>query len=295
MFFLLATIVLNVVLFMLFKLFPRYDVDGLQAIVFNYIVCVITGSLFIGYFPIGAESLHQPWLPWAALLGFCFIGLFNLIAYCTKVEGMTTTTIANKLSLVIPVVFSYFLYDEELGIGEIAGVTLALPAVYFATRRKKEDVEVRSFWLPLLLFVGSGLLDTLVKYVEEHFLQDAANHAIYTIHTFATAALLGSLFLLIMFLTGKRRFDPKNILAGMLLGVPNFFSIYCLIRLLHSDFLQSSAAIPVNNIGIVLLSSLVAIWFFGEKSGPTRLLGIVLSLLAILLIALSDLYGATTI
>ncbi len=292
MFFLVATILLNVWLFVLFKLFPRFNVDTLQAIVFNYIVCVITGTVYLGRFPIGSGSPSQPWFWWAVLLGAGFIALFNLIGYCTRQEGLTVTTIANKLSLVIPVVFSWYLYDEELLPGELVGVLLAIPAVYFSTRKKRDEGGVKKLWLPALLFVGSGLLDTLVKYVEEHFLSDAAFHADYTIHTFATAAVLGSIVLVYLLATGASRFHYRNIIAGVVLGVPNFFSIYCLIRLLHSDFLQSSAAIPVNNIGIVLLSTLVGILFFKERSGPQRIVGVVLSLIAILLIAFSDYYGS---
>ena len=146
------------------------------------------------------------------------------------------------------------------------------------------------FW-PAVLFIGSGLLDTLVKYVEENFLQDTAEQTLYVVHSFVAAASIGTIVLVYMLATGKRAFSWKNVLAGIILGIPNFFSIYLLIKLLHSDFLQSSAAIPVNNIGIVLLSAIIAILFFKEKSTPQRIIGIVLSVIAILLIALADLYG----
>jgi hypothetical protein len=65
MFYLIMAILLNVVLSALFKLFPRYKVDAFQAIVFNYGVCVVTGSLFLGHVPYTASAFHAPWLPWA--------------------------------------------------------------------------------------------------------------------------------------------------------------------------------------------------------------------------------------
>jgi drug/metabolite transporter (DMT)-like permease len=291
MFYLIATILLNVLLFVIFKLFSRYKIDGFQAIVFNYLTCVITGSVYIGRFPVGADSIAQPWFAWSLALGGCFIGLFNFLAYCSRVEGMTTTAIANKLSLVIPVLFSLFLYNETAGVGKIAGIVLALPAVYFATKKEAGTTGVRMLWLPALLFLASGLLDTLVKFVEEHYLSDLSQQAVYVIHCFATAGLLGAILLIILFLTGRKTFAIRNVIAGVALGIPNFFSIYYLVRLLHSDVFQSSAAIAVNNIGIVLVSSLVAIFFFREKSSWPRIFGIILSLAAILLIALSDQYG----
>ena len=147
---------------------------------------------------------------------------------------------------------------------------------------------------PALLFLGSGLLDTLVKYVEHHFLTEAAEQAAYTVVVFAAASVLGTAFLLFLWARGKLRFQLRNVLAGIVLGIPNYFSIYYLIQLLHSDFLQSSAAIPVNNIGIVLLSALAAILFFKEPISRQRIAGLLLSIAAILMIALSDYYGTTT-
>src|ERR1019366_10589500 len=103
MLYLLATILLNVVISAIFKLFPKYNIDTLQAIVANYCVCVITGSFFIGHMPFTAAAIHTTWLPWALLMGVGFICIFNLLAYSTRVDGITSTIIANKLSLVIQI------------------------------------------------------------------------------------------------------------------------------------------------------------------------------------------------
>src|ERR1043165_296178 len=113
MLYLLLTIVLNAYLIVAFKVFERYKVDSLQAIVANYLVCVATGSIFIGRFPISAQSLAQPWIYWAMLMGAAFISIFNLIALCTRKDGITTTTIASKLSMVIPVAFALWLYGDK--------------------------------------------------------------------------------------------------------------------------------------------------------------------------------------
>lgn len=288
MFYLLATILLNAVLFCFFKVFPKYKVDALQAIVFNYCTCVVTGSIFMGSFPVGAGSLQQPWLPWAMLMGCCFISIFNLIGYCTRKDGITTTTIANKLSMVIPVLFSIVLYHEAASTVKIIGILLAFPAVYLSTRVKEDGKQGQNLLWPALLFVASGLLDTLVKYTEQRFVTSAELAATFTIHVFLTASLLGLLLLVVLAVTGKIKLHYRNIVAGVLLGVPNYFSIYYFIRLLNSGFLQSSAAIPVNNIGVVVASALLAMLFFKEKPQLYRIIGLVLSVLSILLIAFAD-------
>lgn len=296
MIYLLAVILLNTYLSVLFKLFPRFRVDTLQAIVVNYWTCVVTGSLFLGDFPVSAASVGRAWFPWALFMGLCFISIFNLIAYCTRHHGITATTIANKLSLVIPALFSIFYYGETQGWPlKSIGIALALPAVYLATQRNGEgephDARSSFLWL-VLLFLGSGMLDTLVNYVQATHLPTPTDQATYTIHVFLTAALAGTVIVLVLALDKKIQLHPRNLLAGILLGVPNYFSIYLLIRLLNSRFLQSSAAIPVSNIGVVVSSSLAAILLFREKAGPKRWLGLVLAVLAIFLIAYNDLFHA---
>ena len=288
MFYIIITILLNVVISSLFKLFPKYKIDALQAIVANYCVCVITGSLFIGHNTFTAASLQQAWFPWALLMGAGFISIFNLIAFCTRVDGITTATIANKLSLVIPVLFSIFLYHEGSGVGKIAGIVLAVPAVYLATRVQGDGGQSQKLVWPALLFLGSGLLDTLVKYVQITFLNSQELQATYTIYCFAVAGVAGIITVTVLALTKKITLAPRNIIAGICIGVPNYFSIYFLIRALNSNMMQSSAIIPVINIGILVASSLVAILLFREQVNKQRIAGLILSVIAILLIALGD-------
>jgi len=297
MFNLLMTIALNALIFAGFKTFDRFRIDNLQAIVTNYWVCVITGSIYIGRLPLNPENLTQPWFPWSLLMGAGFIGIFNLIAYCTRLEGITITTIANKLSLVIPVAFALWLYGDKISWLKATGLLLAIPAVYLSSKTKDVTKGNRNIWLALLLFFASGLLDTLVNYVAHHFfttnnpIADERDQSLFLTHTFAMAAFIGTVLVVYLLAKGRRKFEWKNILAGVLLGVPNFFSMYFFIRLLQSGFLPGSAAIPVNNIGIVLAASLTAILFFKEKINSVRLVGMLLSVIAILFIMLSDLHA----
>jgi len=288
MLYLLITIVLNVVISAIFKIFPKYNINTLQAIIANYCVCVVTGSLFIGHMPFIASSFHATWFPWALLMGVGFISIFNLSGYSIKVDGITTATIANKLSLVIPVIFSVVLYGDHLSIAKITGILLALPAVYLTTRVPGENNKPQNLLLPALLFVGGGLLDTLMQYVQFSFLTTPDAQALYSIFCFATAGTLGVILVTILLLLKKITFQWRNIIAGICLGIPNYFSIYYLIRTLNSGFLQSSAAIPVLNIGIVVASALTAIFLFREKANMLRITGLALSVIAILLIAFGN-------
>jgi len=288
MLFLIGSIILTSYLTLSFKVTERLHINTFQAIVFNYLTCVITGSLFNGYFPVSAAAMHQPWFPWALLMGTIFIATFNIVGFTTQQLGVSVASVSNKLSLVIPFIFSVILYREPLTILKSAGIVLALVAVYLTVKRNNADIQkTTGKWLlilPLLLFAGSGLLDTLIKYTEQRFLNGSNNND-FLITAFASAGCIGLTLLFILLITGKQRFDYRAILAGAAIGFPNYFSIWCLMTVLKQYAGNSSAIIPINNMGIVLFSALAAWLLFKERLSLVNWLGIVLSVCAIALIA----------
>lgn len=292
MIYLAGSIVFTSWLILSFKLVERWKIDTFQAIVFNYVSCVITGSFVHGTFLNYGQMAEQPWFGWACLMGAVFISLFNVIGFTTQKLGVSVASVANKLSLVIPFVFSVILYNEKATPLKIAGIIVALVAVVLTCYpRKREETmqqkQPRQTWLyllPLILFVGSGLLDTMIKYVEQGYLHDE-NKDEYLITAFSMAALLGALVLLFQYITGKRKFEIKAVLAGIMIGVPNYFSIWCLLQVLKQYSNNSSAIIPINNMGIVLFSAVVAWMLFKEKLSAINWLGILLAVGAIALVA----------
>ena len=71
------------------------------------------------------------------------------------------------------------------------------------------------------------------------------------------------------------------------MGVPNYFSVYFLVHALRSDLLDSSGIFTVNNVAIVMMSTLVGITIFRERLSPKNWLGIFLAVLSIFLVALT--------
>ena len=258
---------------------------------FNYISCVITGSFVIGIFPINSSTFHQSWFPWAFVMGTIFISLFNVIALTAQKIGVAVASVANKLSLIIPFLFSLYLYNEKATMLKITGIAVALTAVLLTCWPKKQTqtkhAEISRIFillLPLILFLASGLLDTMIKYVEYSFLNEG-NKNTYLITSFSVSAGIGIIVLIFLFSTGRQKFDPRSLVAGICIGVPNYFSIWCLLRVLKENADNSSAIIPINNMGIVLFSTVIAWFFFREKLSRLNWLGIFMSLGAIALIA----------
>jgi drug/metabolite transporter (DMT)-like permease len=290
MIYFILVIVLNTLLSVLFKIFPKYNIDTFQAIVFNYITCVITGTWYLGAMPFTTTQMHAAWLPYAIIMGIAFISVFNLIGYCTKTIGITATTISNKLSLIIPVIISIIAYNETSTTLRIIGILLAIPAVYFSSKKTEKADKQNSWKLIALLFLLSGLLDSFVKFVETTFLNHTEDQAYYTIYVFSTAAIIGMGILIRNLIRKKTKFELKNVIAGCILGIPNYFSIYFFIKLLNSHIMNSSAIIPIANIGVVVCAAIAALFLFKERMNKVNTIGLLLGIAAILLIAFEDLF-----
>jgi drug/metabolite transporter (DMT)-like permease len=285
---LIGSIILTSYLTLSFTITGRLRINTFQAIVFNYVSCVITGSLFNGHFPVNSVNIRAPWFPWALLMGGMFIVIFNIIGFTTQQLGVAVASVANKLSLVIPFVFSIYLYNEPVTFLKILGIVMALLAVYL-TVKPGEKIKRRhsNTWvlvLPILLFAGSGLLDTLIKYTEQRFLNEH-NSNDFLITAFTSAGVIGITILVTGIITRRQRFEPRAVLAGMAIGFPNYFSIWCLVMALKKYAGNSSALIPINNMGIVLFSAVAAWVLFREKLSAYNWSGILLSIAAIALIA----------
>ena len=288
---LLGSIILTSWLTLSFKVVERFNIPVFQAIVFNYITCVVTGSFVNGAFPVSSSTFGESWFKWSLLMGLMFVSIFNIVGFSAQKMGVAITSVANKLSLVIPFIFSIYLYNEEATSLKIVGVIVALAAVVLTCLPSSKGTEpsgkpfhVMDLWLPVVLFISSGLLDTLIKYVEQTELNEANRNA-YLITSFGVAAVFGSIALIVMLLTGKMKFDKRSIAAGIMIGVPNYFSIWCLVQVLKEYQGNSSAIFPINNMGIVLFSTVAAWILFKEQLSKLNWLGIVLSIAAIALIA----------
>ncbi|KAA3624163.1 MAG: EamA/RhaT family transporter [Flavobacterium sp.] len=289
MIYLILSILSSTVIFVTFKLFDRFKINRFHAIVVNYMVAASCGVIAYDGVVIPGEIIIKDWFLYTVALGMLFIVIFNLMAITTQRSGLSVVSVATKMSLVIPIVFGLVYYKESLGILKLTGIILALFAVYFASLKTKKGLKIdkRNLIYPLLVFLGSGIIDTSLKYLEDtHVAENEV--AIFSSTIFAAAAVVGVLTLCFQAFRGKFIFQWKNVLGGLFLGIPNYFSVYFLVHALRSDILESSGIFTVNNVAIVMTSTLVGIWLFKEKLMSKNWLGIFLAVISILLVTLNS-------
>jgi drug/metabolite transporter (DMT)-like permease len=298
MLYLLLSIVASTSLVFIFKLFQRFGVHTFQAIVINYLTCVVVGFLFSGGTgTINAAVLQQPWVLHALALGSIFIGTFYLIALTTHKVGVTAASVATKISLVIPVLFSLLILKnslKEYTFINYAGMVAALVAIVLSSIRPRQQngegertSPLLALLLPFVIFMNSGIADSLINYTNQYLLlQHEASQ--FTMVTFTASAIVGVVVLLFMLLSGKTTFYSKSITAGILLGIPNYFSIYFLIKALSAFGNDGAFLYPINNIGIILAGAIGAVLFFGEKLTKVNIVGIGMAVLALILISYQE-------
>jgi uncharacterized membrane protein len=317
MLFLVLSIALSVLLLLNFRLFPRYDVNTFQAIVFNYPVCFLTGLLLLPAGQSFSIDFAQTWT-WLALgLGVGFILTFLLSGASTQRMGITATSLANNLSLVIPVCFSLFVFNAGTQAGNgfdvfnYLGLVLAVVAVGLSTYKKGEE---RDEWeeketqapasatlhrptgrlganvlLPVAVFLFYGTTNTMINYMNLRYIPSADKTVQVTLTMVVGAIAAGLLMLAVRLVQGKETFQPKSLVGAITLGVPNFLSFYTLLLALSAFGGNGAFVYPLYNIGVILLAALMAALFFRERLSTSNKIGLALAVLAIGLISWQEL------
>mgnify|MGYP005675551443 FL=1 len=285
------SIIASTLIFVIFRLFATYNINTLQAIVVNYIVASSCG--IIGYQNnIELSAIPQyNWFYYTLALGALFIIVFNLMAITTQHSGLSVVAVATKMALVIPIAFGLWYYKEPLGPFKAAGIVLALIAVYLVSVKKDSGIilQKRNLVLPLLVFLGSGLIDTSLNFLQNDFITNKSLIPLFSSTIFMTAGIIGITVLMAQKIKGVLILEFKNVVAGIVLGIPNYFSIYFLVKALRSDLFDSSDIFTINNVTIVIISTLLGIVFFRERLSMKNWIGIILAIISIALVSLATL------
>jgi len=284
MIWILFSILSSIMIFVVFTYLKKFSIDNLQAILINYLVAFSIGQAQMGFSQPLADTINQPWISSVLILGFLFITLFNLMAWVSQNFGLTTVSIAVKMSVMVPISFGIIYYLESASALKISAIVLALLAVWMSTYKPARiKSNPLSIILPILLFLGSGFLDAFLKYNQQE-LVPAEDQPWFASSIFGFAAIFGIIAIVYRYFKMRVPLQFKAILGGIALGVPNYGSIYFLLRALDSPGIESSSLFAINNVGIVALSSLLGYFAFKEKLSTINIAGIVLAIIAIILI-----------
>ena len=279
---LFLTIAFSTLIIITFRLINRYKIDELETIVFNYLFASVWGILIWKEKLTLTDFVDKPWFALSMVIGALFIVTFFLLSRSTSSVGLAITAVASRMSVLIPVVAGFLLFGDSVSVLKILGICLALLSFYLIFKpEKKVTVKVSRILLPFLLFLGIGANDTIMKYIQLHFLD--GDETLLLTNVLYISLVIGSLIMLVRNTGMKKPISYKSILAGFLLGSFNFAATFFFIRSMMQY--ESALLFPAVNVGIVALTALSGMLFFRENLSRINWIGIFTAIIAIVMIS----------
>ncbi|GAB4344213.1 MAG: hypothetical protein Kow0037_32630 [Calditrichia bacterium] len=277
-FYLILSILSSVGVGIVIHLNESRQLQRLPIMVFNYIGATILGLLFLkipGEIPASFSRL----VPLSLATGAIFVGAFIVYMAAVQKMGLAIPVTVTRLSVVLPVVGSILLFGEVISFLQLGGLILALLAIFLFSYRREEssDRAAHPVLIPVLLFFLMGSGDFCLKIFQENFSPTMLPP--YMILVFITSAIISGIS------TGAKKipFGKAEVIAGFILGIPNFFSAYFILKVLQK--FPGAIAFPLNNIGIILLSTLVGYLAWNEQLSRIKLIAVVLAVVAVILLS----------
>ncbi len=286
MIYIAISIILFNILVVFFKLFEKYNIDNLQALISNYFISALLSLTLLSENDNIQSSIESEWFIHAIILGTLFISIFNIYALGIQKIGIATSSVINKMSFVIPVVFSIIFYENEVfSLSILFGVLLALLGIYLSsTNNSSFNFDKKYLWIILIIFFGQGFVDIVLN--DSKFYIPKDENILFFLILFISATTAG-----ILILFAKKQISHikiKNLLWGAIFGIPNFFSIFYFLKALQSDYFidKSYLIFPLTSVGIVVTTTFLGMLIYKEILTKRNLIGITIAVISILIISL---------
>ena len=272
---------------MLFKYFEKINVNNLQAISANYFTAGILSIIFLQntfeFDKINYSNITI-FFVLAFIVGLLFVLTFNLYAHGAQKIGVTPSTIANKMSMIIPIIIGIILLNEEVTFNKILGISFAFIAIFLSSiGDRKYSLNKNHLIIIVLLFIGQGLADGILNWAQE-FILNGSNMNLFFAVTFLAAGFSGLLFLFFKLSSQKVKIEPKSIVWGIVLGIPNYLTLLYFVKSLKSELFSSSEIFPIINIGVIIFCTILSIILFRERVSIYNWLGVILGVFSIFII-----------
>lgn len=244
----------------------------------NYLLCLgmsllySTGELF----PVSSQLPLGLFI--GCINGFFYLGGFVLLQWSVKKNGIVLSSTFMKLGLLIPLLLSICIYRETPNVLQILGFLLAMAAIVLMnldTRQK--GLKGFNFGLLLLLIVG-GSGDAMAKIFNESAASSLSEQ--FLVYTFAVALILSTALSFVK----KEKLRRNEILFGLLIGIPNFFSAKFILKALES--IDAVIVYPTYSVATMLVLTLTGVCVFKERLRKPQWYALVLILGALTMLNL---------
>ncbi|HET7299738.1 MAG TPA: EamA/RhaT family transporter [Oleiagrimonas sp.] len=282
--YIILSVLCSVAVSVLLKLAPRHGVDVRQAITGNYLVATVLTLALLSPNPelLMLPVAHPAWRVLLAL-GVLLPSIFAVLARSVRLAGVVRTDAAQRLSLLLPLLAAFTLFGEAFTWRKGIGMAIGLLAIVCIVLRQRADAAKpaangQGWWWPVLVFVGMGAIDILFKRVAQ---LTGVPFADVLLATFVLAFALAMLAMIWLYARGRARWRWRHAGGAVLLGAFNFANILFYIQA-HRHLARDPALVfSTMNIGVIVLATLVGVWWFSERIGWLNRIGLVLAVVAV--------------
>ena len=226
------------------------DKTGMLAV--NYMVCSLFALLCCS-----AIGFDAPSFACGALMGVLLVAGLILLQYNIHRHGVIVSSLYTRLG-------------ERPAMIQLLGIALAIVSIIFLNSRKGEK---GIGWSLILLLAANGTCDAMNKVYE------TAGSPVYSGQFLMIAFVCAMLLSLFMLLTGNGRIGKREALAGVLLGIPNYFSSRFLLYSLQT--LDAIIVYPMYSVLTVIVITLLGMGIWHERITKRTALGMLLILLSV--------------
>lgn len=215
-------------------------------------------------------------------LGLLFVISFFAYAKAISYSGTGLATTSSRLSVIIPIVLSIIIFNEEPKSNHLIGFVftfITFILFYFSVKGNHRDGAGLVKYLVLLaVFIGIGINDFAMKVFKSW--KSPAEESYFVLFIFSSAFIYSSLFILVK----KIKIEKHTSGWGLVLGIPNVFSTIFLLGALA--LLPAILVYPLMNVGIIVLTTLLAFIIWKEKLNRWGVLALISGILAIVILSI---------
>jgi drug/metabolite transporter (DMT)-like permease len=279
MIFIFLTILCSSSIALLLKYNDTKGGDPLVLLAGNYLVASMISLVLFLADKNASISIHATFI--SLFFGLLFVGSFFSFAKAVSSSGTALATVSSRLSVIVPILLSILIYSEIPGLIRYIGFGFTLVTIflfYLSIKNGKDSKEGKHLLYLILVLLGVGMTDFSMKIFEMDYSESDKSFFLFSL--FFSAFLYSFIFIKIR----KISFDRKTFTTGAVVGVPNMFSSFFLISALTQ--LPAIMVYPVTNIGIIILTTILANIIWHERLNKYGLLSLLAGIAAIIFLGL---------
>ena len=261
-----------------------------------------SGIYFLFAIPIAAVFLKAFTIPefltllLAPLFGILYTVRMYMFYKGTQAGPLTLTILFVNISLILPLLFSVIFLGERLTMIKIIGILIIIFIIFMSSRVGFHNEKISKKWLlyAAILFFSNGLMSIIQKYHQFVLPKQDVGNFVTIGYIFASL----SSFILFLFIirthehktkTENDKRNVKNIKTFIIIAV---ISSLCTVfstglYTVVSSAIPSYILFPATNCGIMIISTIFAVFMFKERLNKIKVFSMILGIMAIILLTVN--------